>query len=350
MKVATKRSKSNELLFKAAEHYDHYMALDWSLDNVTLARMRSSSAHPKTLKLDPNIKLVKEYVEKCHGSTVLCIEETTGSHWLYVELKEYFDRIIVCDPYRNSLLGEGAKTDKIDAIKLCKLLRAGLLKEVYHSLDQDYHIRKMVSAYEDWKKFGVRFKNQNSALYRSMGLQYKKDHLDDSNPLLTFIEKKQQQAIELYEEKKREYEKLFSRIKNQNYLIANLTSISGIGDIHAVTIYSKVIDANRFANKYKYWSYCGLARHEKESGGKSYGKRKPRYCRQLKFVYKSAAMAAIGGKNDIREYYDYLLELGTSIPDARNSVARYIAKVSYGMLKNKGEYIPYKWRDNREKK
>lgn len=349
MKVATNDSKNKELPVQAEGCYDNYIALDWSLDNVALARMRPSSTRPKVLKLEPEIKLVKEYVKKCHGSSILCIEETTGSHWLYVELKDYFDRIIVCDPYRNALLSEGAKTDKIDATKLCQLLRAGLLKEVYHSIDQDYHLRKVVSAYEDWIKFGVRFKNQNSALYRSMGLQYKKDRLNNSNPLLTFVETQQQQAIELYEEKKREYEKLFGRLRRQNYLISNLTSISGISDISAVTIYSKVIDAGRFENKYKYWSYCGLVQHEKESGGRSYGKRKPRYCRKLKSVYKSAALAAIGGKNDISEYYDYLLSLGIAIPDARNNVARYIAKVSYAMLKNKNEYIPYKWRANREK-
>jgi hypothetical protein len=69
----------------------------------------------------------------------------------------------------------------------------------------------------------------------------------------------------------------------------------------------------------------------------------------LKHIYKSAALAAIGGKNDIREYYDYFLSLGLSPRDARNGVARYIAKVSYGMLKNKSEYVPYQWRKSQEK-
>jgi len=46
------------------------------------------------------------------------------------------------------LLSEGPQNDKIDAVKLCQLLRAGLLKEIYHSLEEDYHLRKLVSAYE----------------------------------------------------------------------------------------------------------------------------------------------------------------------------------------------------------
>jgi transposase len=349
MKVAKKTLKNNKLITTTTKSYDHYIALDWSLDNVTLARMRPCSRTTKTIKFSPEIKMIKEYVSKCSGSTILCLEETTGSHWLYVELKDYFDKILVCDPYRNRLLSEGAKTDKIDASKLCQLLRAGLLKEVYHSSERDYHLRKVVSAYEDWKQFGVRFKNQKSALYRSIGLRYKKDSIGERDELLNFIESHQESAIGLYEKKKREYEQLFRDIRKQHGLISNLTAISGINNISAVTIYSKVIDASRFANKYKYWSYCGLAKHEKESGGRSYGKRNPRYCRKLKSVYKSAAMAAIGGKNDIRDYYEHLLRCGISPRNAQNQVARYIAKVSYGMLKNKSKYITYQWRISLEK-
>ncbi|MEA2066854.1 MAG: hypothetical protein U9O65_07185, partial [Thermotogota bacterium] len=42
----------------------------------------------------------------------------------------------------------------------------------------------------------------------------------------------------------------------------------------------------------------------------------------------------------IREYYEYLLGTGLPMLKARNSIARYIAKVSYAMLKNKTTYIP----------
>ena len=345
MKVEKNNMKSKNL-----DHpiYDHYFAIDWSMDNVALARMRSSGSFPKVTTIEPDIKVVKEYVSHFSGSKILCIEETTGSHWLYVELKDYFDKILVCDPYRNRLLSEGAKNDKIDAIKLCQLLRAGMLKEVYHSIDKDYHLRKVVSAYDDWVKFGVRFKNQKSALYRAVGLRYKYDSLDKNNSLLNFIEMHQESAIDLYEEKKKEYECLFRQLSKQYCLISYLKDISGINDIWAVSEYSKVIDASRFKNKYKYWSYCGLAKHEKESGGKLYGKRIPRYCRKLKHIYKSAAMTAIGGKNDIRAYYDHLLTLSYTPRNARNEIARYIAKVSYGILKNKKKYIPYQWRKTTE--
>jgi transposase len=324
--------------------YDYYFSLDWSLDNVTICQLRSSSVKPKVVKQEANVKLLKEYIKSFRGKRILCFEETTGSHWLYVELKEYVDRIVICDPYRNALLSEGAKSDKIDAIKLCYLLRSGLLKEVFHSSDKDFELRKIVSSYEDWIKFGVRFKNQNSALLRSVGLAYKKEKVEEKDVYLKFIESHQRQAIDLYEEKRKEYQKLFAAIRKQNEQVENLTTISGINDISAVTIYSKVIDAERFTTKYQYWSYCGLVKHEKESGGKNYGYRRPRYCRKLKSVYKAAALSAIGGKNDIREYYDTLLNNGMTIRNARNAIARYIAKATYGILKTKTSYKPFQWR------
>ncbi|MFC1533095.1 hypothetical protein ACFL7M_07010 [Thermodesulfobacteriota bacterium] len=50
-------------------------------------------------------------------------------------MKEYADRILICDPNRNKLLNEGPKTDKIDATKLVQLLKARLMEEVYQSTD-----------------------------------------------------------------------------------------------------------------------------------------------------------------------------------------------------------------------
>ncbi len=60
---------------------------------------------------------------------------------------------------------------------------------------------------------------------------------------------------------------------------------------------------------------------------------------------KTAAMAALnGGDNPIREYYEHLLADGVAEHNARHAVARYIARISYGMLKNGTRYEPYRWR------
>jgi len=330
--------------------YKHYISIDWSQQEVCLARMRSESSEPITKLFPADIKKIKEYLKELRGKKILTIEETTGSHWLYVELVESVDKLLICDPYRNSLLNEGSKNDKIDARKLCLLLRSGMLKEVYHTSNEDYKIRKLASAYIALVKSGVRIKNQNSALYRAEGLKYKRDKIKKEDKILSFIEGHQIRSISFYEEEKGKYEKLFKEIRRRNEVIKMLCQVSGVKETSAVKIYSVVIDARRFENKYKYWGMCGLVKYKRESGGKNYGKKTPRYSRILKNVYRSAALAAIGGNNDIREYYESLLQKGYSISEAKNQIARYIAKVSYAIMKNREPYRAYQWRESKERR
>ncbi|RME59301.1 IS110 family transposase, partial [Candidatus Parcubacteria bacterium] len=290
-----------------------------------------------------------DYLTSLRGRKLLTFEETTGSHWLYVELRESVDRILVCDPYRNALLRQGPKTDKIDAAKLCHLLRAGLLHEVHHTLESDYWLRKLVRCYWSLVKSGVRVQNQKSALYRAVGLHYKKEPFVSDNWVLNFVADYLDETIVHYESYKKCFQQQFHRLRHSHPVIGYLAGISGIGKVNAVTLYALVLDARRFATKYHFWSYCGLVRHEKISGGRSYGNRRGRYASLLKFVFRTAAMTAIGGHNDIREYYETLLAQGYSPQKAQHHISRYIATSCYAVMKHKVAYQPYQWRKHRQK-
>jgi transposase len=329
------------------EFYTHYIALDWSKEIVAMATMRNSGSKVELKTFIPDPAIVKQMLKKYVGKKILTIEETTTSHWLYVELKESVDRILICDPYRNNLMKDGPQTDKIDARNLCLLLRNGMLKEVYHTLDKNYELRKLVSAYEDIVKALVRLKNQRSAMFRAEGKDHKKEKILSKSGIKKFVTQKQIESIEYFERIKEDFETIFKKIESENEIIQRLKRISGIGRKIAIMIYSVVIDANRFENKYKYWAYSGLVRYYKESGGKNYGSKKVRYSKLLKKCYKSAALAAINGNNDIREYYEYLLNRGESFENARNQIARYIAKVSYAVMRNNIEYRAYQWRESK---
>ena len=164
-KISVKSKKNNSCSLTENESYDHYIALDWSEKNMAIARMGKKDTVPKIIDVPSDLKELKLYLSKLQGKKILTIEETTTSQWLYVELYEYADRIFICDPYRNRLLTDGPKTDKIDAGKLCKLLKNGMMKEVYHSTNELYELRKLVSYYDDEVRAGVRLLNQKSALY-----------------------------------------------------------------------------------------------------------------------------------------------------------------------------------------
>ena len=318
--------------------FNHYVAVDWAMSNMAIARITEKSNKITAIDVPADIKELQIYLKNLKGKICLTIEETTTSQWLYTELKDCVDKFIVCDPYRNKLLSEGAKTDKIDAMKLVQLLKADLLKEVFHSSDKFIELRKIVSAYEDTIQAGVRFKNQRSALFRA----YNKNHKEEvkiNTEADSFVLKGLDLQIENYENERKRYQNEFSRLMRLYPEIKMISEISGIGGIGAVKIVSRIIDAKRFQTRNNFLSYCGLIKHEQMSGGKSYGKKKPRCCRMMKSVFKTAVMAVIDGNNKFSDRYKYLLEdKKYAEREARSATARQIATVVYRVMKSNKRY------------
>lgn len=315
--------------------YDHYIAIDWATINMAIARMTKKSNKVTVIDVPSDIEELKFYLSQLKGTKALVFEETTTSQWLYTELKELVDKIVVCDPHRNRLLNEGPKNDKIDASKLVQLLRAGLLKAVFHANDDFLYLRRFVSGYEDLVKAGVRLKNQRYSLLKACG---NREIVGEDAFVLNCLNRQ----IDLYETEKASYEKEFARLAKKHPEIRHQKSLPGIGDINAVKIVARVVSPFRFADKGHYWSYAGLIKHEKISGKRSYGKRTPRYCRQLKNAYKTGVGAALGGNNPINDYYKSLIAEGEATHNARNKACRRLAVLSYGVFKSGEKYQPYK--------
>jgi transposase len=324
--------------------YDHYIAIDWAITNMAIARMTKKSNKITAIDVPSEINELQFYLKTLKGSKIVAIEETTTSQWLYTELKDHVDKILICDPYRNSLLNEGPKTDKIDATKLVQLLKAGLMKEVFHSSDKFIYLRRIVSGYEDLVKAGVRLKNQRYCLLRVCGKDgYEKKDIHLAERDEQYVLESLDRQIKNYEEEKKGYEKEFEQLARKYPEIRHQKSIPGIGLINAVKIVARVVTPHRFSDKGHYLSYSGLIKHEKISGGRSYGKKNPRYCRMMKSVYKSGVMAAIGNNNPINDYYEYLInEKGNPEFNARHKACRQLAIISFGVFKSGKKYDPYK--------
>lgn len=321
--------------------YEHYIAIDWAQENMAVARMTDKLDKIKTFEGPSDVKGLRGYLQGLRGTKIMTIEESTASQWLYTELRDDVDKLLICDPYRNRLLSEGAKNDKIDAEKLVKLLRAGMLKEVFHSGDDFIHFRKITSGYEDLIRSGVQAKNQRSALFRAIGINHKKDKFPEGYQADKFVLDNLDQRIENYEDQKSKYEKEFQNLCKKHKSIRVLKSIPGIGDIHAVQIAAGTVDVKRFETQGRFLAYCGLIKLEKMSGGKSYGKRAPRCNRRLKQVFKMAAQSGVmaSSTNPMRQYYDFFInERKKPGHIARHAVARKIAVLAYGILKNNKEF------------
>jgi len=67
-----------------------------------------------------------------------------------------------------------------------QLLCAGLLKEVFHSNDKYIELRKIVGAYKDVVRAGVRLKNQRSAIFSAVNQDHEAEK-DIDNKIDAFV-------------------------------------------------------------------------------------------------------------------------------------------------------------------
>lgn len=325
--------KTQTQLVNRYDGYDHYIGVDWSSSTMAIARIcKGRPNHVRVHEQQSSLKDLQLHLDQLQGNRIVVIEESTPAQWLYVNLHDHVEKVVVCDPYRNRLLQDGPKNDKIDAKGLCRLLKNGMVKEVYHTMEKTYELRKYVSAYIDLVRQGVRLQNQQFGFLMQEG-KTKKEKQQIQGESNRFVQKQLECSIRLYREQKKEYEELFAELCQKNRTLKALVSIPGIGDIGAVKILAYLLDPKRFGRAGKYLAYCGLVSYILESGGRVYGKRRPRFCRVLKDVYKTAAVSIINGSGPLRKYYDHLLKKGLSEHNARHQLARYVARISFGIVK-----------------
>jgi len=308
---------------------------------MVVARMSAKSERIEVKAWPAEVKILQDYLGQLKNRIILTFEESYCSQWLYTELKDCVAELIICDPYRNHLLKEGPKTDRIDAKKLVRLLRAGLLKPVYHSGEAFIYLRRMVRGYSSLVKASTRLKNQRTALFYQNGKKPNVDQLHGSSDL--FVLEGIDRTLDIFDAEKERYGAEFKRLSSKHLVVRRLKSLPGIGDIGAVKIAALVVDPRRFPTRNHFLSYCGLVSHERLSGDRSYGKKKPRYCRALKEVFKTAAHTTIGGgkRNSMRNYFIRLTE-EDRLPEyhASHKVCRRIATLALGLLKSQDKYDP----------
>jgi len=276
-----------------------------------------------------------DYISSLGKHTAVAFEECSLSAWLFDILHKHVEEIIVCDPVANRQY-KRAKTDKLDAYNLAQLLRGGFLKPVFHDGSKRERFRILVSAYEDTVIEIVRTRNRLTSIIR----RFRADRAcsgSHQRDIEVIIRLSREQLSSLLKIKKEYVECIVKTLRNfpESRL---LTSIPGIGYIHAAKIISQVVDPRRFRTKYKFFAYCGLVRHPRISGGRCYGSRYIWGNRMLKCVFKMAAHSAIRGKNPLKEYSHGLLSRGLHPVAARNAVARKIASLALALWRRRQKF------------
>jgi hypothetical protein len=144
----------------------HYIGLDAHSATCTFVVVDEAGnvTHRALVKTSEGTLL--GFLKTLPGETILTVEESHVSQWVYVLLHEKVDKLIVCNPSRLSKK-QGPKTDFRDALHLAQELRGNFLQSVYHDESHWIQLRVLISGYQDLVTEIVRTKNRLKAVFRS---------------------------------------------------------------------------------------------------------------------------------------------------------------------------------------
>lgn len=288
------------------------------------------------------------------GDKVIAVEESTLADWAFRLLSPHA-KVVVAEPRHNRwIAGDEMIDDKAAARKLAELLRAGLLKLVYHtpSLERQ-EFKELVQAYHDLSKQITRHRNQLKAKFRRRGIPcpgtqvYSRRHRDEWLAKLPGEGARIQvqflwETLDHLEDQQLVLDRKLKRLARQFVQVARFQDLPGVGLIRAASFFAFVDTPHRFATKSKLWTYCSLGIAQARSG-QTAGPQHLTYFgnRVLKDTLKGAALSAIrAGDNPFADKYRRQVAEGMAPELALLNVARAIANTLWTMWRRDEEYQP----------
>jgi hypothetical protein len=129
-----------------------YIGLDVHKEAISIAVLNGAGKLVMESIIETKAATLLQFLHGLRGELHVTLEEGTWAAWLYEVLRPRVQEIVVCNPRRNALLKEGSKSDKVDARKLADLLRAGMLRAVYHGENGLRTLRELARSYQTISK------------------------------------------------------------------------------------------------------------------------------------------------------------------------------------------------------
>lgn len=290
------------------------------------------------------------FFDSLHSSYRVTFESTRNYFWLADFLDEKGVPFIMSNPFLNRAIANiHAKNDKYDAVILANLTRSNMIAPCFVSPKPIRELRELVRCRMSIMHQQTVFKNRIHTLlakYNFNGpyqyifgpkgrewLQIQnfsplvKELIEDSLDSIDFLRSK---ADKLYEKIKRRV------LKHPWYKI--LTSVPGIGLIHAATLIAEIADIHRFPRVESFVRYAGLSVNTFASADKiHYGHINKQSNYYIRTAFVEASQLLVRKDPGLSAFYHYLKGLkGHSI--AIVAVARKLSRSVYFMLKKETEY------------
>ena len=336
-----------------------YLAVDAHARRCVLGHMNSRGQYLGDCQFPTEeSELIRHVVRIEAQKKVLAVEESPLAYWIAQTLKPYVAEVLICDPRENAAIASSPiKKDQQDTYQLCRLLRLGELKHVYHPVEDHRAIFKAaVQQYLDLRAQQVRVKQKLKAKYQGWGVtSVEGTRVYGADSRVEFLRRAPQgpirsqlrrlyelmdEALALQQSAWREVQRLGSRYPE----IGIFQKIPGVGRIGAHIFDAYVQTPQRFTTKQRLWRYCQLGIRDRSSDGKPLGfKRLDKSGNsELKAMSYHCWLAALqtSNENEVRRFYRASLNRTHSRTHARLNTQRKILATMWGLWKNQEDYSP----------
>jgi len=334
----------------------HFIGVDSHCQFCEIAVVNACGEVVRRDRCDTCIPSLEQVIDLVPRPRELVIEEGPLAGWLWRNLHEAVERMVVSEPRRNRLIAqEGDKDDDLDAKKLAQLLRGGYVKAVHQVETLERALfKQQVSLYHHRVRQRVREALRISSLFRQHGVMIREraivasadrtalvarlpeaTRLRDMIPLLWV-------SYDALVEQEDQWRRRLIAVAQTEEVVQRFEAVPGFSWIRAATFYAYLDTPWRFRSKAALWKYLGIGLERRRSGNGPEHLGVPLQAhRLLKGTILGAALSAVtSGNNPFADLYGRWIQQGLSPKRARRNVARALAATLWGLWKNGSAYHP----------
>lgn len=142
-----------------------YVPFDVHKSTISSAALNLEGKLVTQAVIQTDFTAVRHFLRGISGSVHLTFEEGTHAQWLYDLTRPLVSALVACNARQAS--SKGNKSDRLEALKVAQLLRAGMLKGVYHGSTQTQTLKQLSHNYDSITSDTTRCMNRLKSLYRS---------------------------------------------------------------------------------------------------------------------------------------------------------------------------------------
>jgi transposase len=262
----------------------YYIGLDVHKKHVSYVIKTSTGQLAGSGEVEATRAALSEWARAIDRPWIAALEATLFSSWIYDHLLPLAEQIQVAHPAMlEAITCSKKKNDRLDADKICDLLRCELLPQCYLAPREIRELRRVLRYRNLLVREAVRMKNKISGLLMEVGEPYNAAKLHRKKYFYPYLDTLQdtpesvkelllisRTSLELFARLQRRLLKGLERHPLLKQRVERLQSIRGVGEVLALSWALEIAEVKRFSSLAQAVSYCGLCAAQRESGGKSY--------------------------------------------------------------------------------